>query len=171
MNFITSNYLTLMVASNRSLVNRYSEIQSLKQFRKTHNITRTDNVSGIDDNTEGGRAMCRPRNRGEARGGAGGGSLLPAAPSTCCCCSAFGRGLRNLRPGQQWRHTRPEPLPALLSLYQLFLSQLQHDESSAPRRPGPRRRQSVDRCWAIEWDVRTVARECGDDGTLEKILF
>ena len=55
MKFITSNYLTLMVASNRSLVNRYSEIQSLKQFRKTHNITRTDNVSGIDDTRGGGQ--------------------------------------------------------------------------------------------------------------------
>ena len=159
MKFITSNYLTLMVASNRSLVNRYSEIQSLKQFRKTHNITRTDNVSGIDD-TRGGGQCADPET--EAKREVVVFCLLrlvlaAAARRSAVACEIY---VLDSNGGT-----------LVLSLYQLFLSQMQHDESSAPRRPGPRRRQSVDRCWAIEWDVRTAARECGDDGTLEKILF
>jgi len=153
MKFITSNYLTLMVACNRSLVNRYLEIQSLKQFRKTHNITRTDNVSGIDD-TRGGGQCADPET--EAKREVVVFCLLrlilaAAARRSAVACEIY---VLDNNGGT-----------LVLSLYQLFLSQMQHDESSAPRRPGPRRRQSVDQCWAIEWDVRTAARECGDDGT------
>jgi len=82
--------------------------------------------------------MCIPRNRGEARGG----SLLPAAPSTCCCCSAFGRGLRNLRPGQQWRHTRPEPLPALP----------QPDAARREQRPAAARPEEASECGSMLGD-------------------